>query len=147
MTLNLTENQDVLINDEDDYAFTSDFLDEFHVGDRVLNAHATCGRDFEPEDEDGNVTIRTKPDPDLRVYESEATDGNVVALVMPGAEIVFKAFYVNSDVSGFVGDLLWSIEEDYEGIGKVITKSFAEGYEGLSYNISSVVTDIKQEAE
>ena len=144
MTLQLASDEaNALLTGSDDPQFIEEFFADRNVSDVQLDAHFVVGRTWEPEEtDDGGMTVRTKPHPNVRVFERRDDGGHIVVLCVRGPGIVISAFELHGGLHGFLEKLVRSIDEDYDGIEEVQFDHMTEDYETHANTINGAVSEV-----
>lgn len=131
---------------EDEVVKEDEFLDERLANpEPALVVHFDTGRTWDPEpNEDGSMTIRTTPNPTLKVYDTD--NGHVLtnAVELP-TPLVFLAILTvgNSErVEDLVRRNVRSIENSYDGITTHDIEFVGTEYSFLYDAVDDTVDDI-----
>jgi len=139
----------VLLGEDDDPTFLSDFAaEQMFTDDPVLSVTFTTGRDWESkEGDDGGMTVRTKPDPMLQVFDPGVA--YILTLSVPAPDpMVWRAYEIpDADPRLVAAALVPSLDRGHEGIESVANIEADDDFEGAARTIEHIVDGLKTVVE
>ena len=145
----IADDAEVLLDDGDDPTFLSDFADEHLPStDPVLDVSFETGRYWESQEGvDGGMTVRTKPDPSIQVFDTG--DTYVLTLSVPGPDpMVWGAYEIpDTDPRLVAVAFVPGLDMGHEGIASVTDVEADEDFEEAARTIEHIARGIKDASE